>query len=103
MVTVAALPAGTSAEDWYRDSTAQLMTSVPGVELIDISEWEAAGQGLLRSGVYINDAVSATFLQWSWVSEASRRGFTATFSCPTHACFTAAPRFLDMVLTLEEI
>ena len=104
MVTVADLPPGASVEDWHRDSTAQIMTSIPGAQLIDITEWDMDDRtGLLRSGVYINDTVSVTFLQWSWVSGASRRGFSATFSCPTRSCDTAALRFSDMALTLEEI
>ena len=104
VVTVADLPPGASVEDWHRDSTAQIMTSIPGAQLIDITEWDMDDRtGLLRSGVYINDTVSVTFLQWSWVSGASRRGFSATFSCPTRSCDTAALRFSDMALTLEEI
>ncbi|SDN09391.1 hypothetical protein [Actinomyces ruminicola] len=103
VITVAELPAGTSAEDWLRDSTTQLMNSIPGFQLIDISEWEPVGPGLLRSGVYIQDTVSVTALQWTWVSETSRRGLTATFSCPTRDCGTAVERFLAMIVTLEEI
>ena len=104
VVTVADLPPGASVEDWHRDSTAQIMSSIPGAQLIDITEWDMDDRtGLLRSGVYINDTVSVTFLQWSWVSGASRRGFSATFSCPTRSCDTAALRFSDMALTLEEI
>ena len=104
VVTVADLPPGASDEDWHRHSTAQIMTSIPGAQLIDITEWDMDDRtGLLRSGVYINDTVSVTFLQWSWVSGASRRGFSATFSCPTRSCDTAALRFSDMALTLEEI
>ena len=104
VVTVADLPPGASVEDWHRDSTAQIMTSIPGAQLIDITEWDMDDRtGLLRSGVYINDTVSVTVLQGSWVSGASRRGFSATFSCPTRSCDTAALRFSDMALTLEEI
>ncbi|MDO4901408.1 hypothetical protein [Actinomyces sp.] len=103
VITVAELPAGTSAEDWLRDSTMQLMNSIPGFQLIDISEWEPVGPGLLRSGVYIQNAVSVTALQWTWVSETSRRGLTATFSCATRDCSTAVERFLAMIVTLEEI
>lgn len=103
VITVVELSEGTSAEDWFRDSTAQLMNSIPGFQLIDITEWEPVGPGLLRSGVYIQDTVSVTALQWTWVSETSRRGFTATFSCPTRDCGTATERFLAMIVTLEEI
>ncbi|EGQ74420.1 hypothetical protein [Actinomyces sp. oral taxon 448] len=104
VVTVVALPTGTSEEDWYRDSTAQIMSSIPGVQMIDMSEWDVDERtGLLRSGVYISDTVSVTFLQWSWVGRTSRRGITATFSCPTSTCAAAAPRFSDMALTLKEI
>ncbi|SHE24340.1 hypothetical protein [Actinomyces glycerinitolerans] len=103
VITVAELPEATSAEDWYRDSTTQLVGSVPGFQLIDITEWEAVGPGLLRSGVYIQDTVSVTALQWTWVSETSRRGLTATFSCATRDCSTAVERFLAMIVTLEEI
>lgn len=103
VVTVAELPAGTSTEDWLRDSTTQLMRSIPGFQLIDVTEWDPAGAGLLRCGVYIQDAVSVTALQWTWVSPTSWRGFTATFSCPTRSCATAVERFLAMIMTLEEI
>ena len=48
-------------------------------------------------------AVSVTALQWTWVSKTSRRGFTATFSCPTRSCAAAVERFLAMITTLEEI
>ena len=68
-----------------------------------MTEWEPAGHGLLRAGVYIQDAVSVTALQWTWVSKTSRRGFTATFSCPTRSCAAAVERFLAMITTLEEI
>ncbi|WP_232023117.1 hypothetical protein [Actinomyces viscosus] len=103
VITVAELAGGLSAEDWFRDSTTQLVSSIPGFQLIDITEWEPVGPGLLRSGVYIQDAVSVTALQWTWVSEISRRGFTATFSCPTRNCAAAVERFLAMIMTLEEI
>ncbi|PHP52664.1 hypothetical protein [Actinomyces ruminis] len=103
VITVAELPEDVSAENWFRDSTTQLMNSVPGFQLIDIAEWEPVGPGLLRSGVYIQDTVSVTALQWTWVSETSRRGFTATFSCSTRDCGTAVERFLAMIVTLEEI
>ncbi|WP_103063806.1 hypothetical protein [Actinomyces qiguomingii] len=103
VITVSGLPVDTSEEDWLRDSTTQLVGSVPGFQLIDITEWEPAGPGLLRSGVYIQGTVSVTALQWTWMSEASRRGFTATFSCPTRDCGTAVERFLAMIVTLEEI
>ena len=103
VITVAELAGGSSAEDWFRDSTTQLMSSIPGFQLIDMTEWEPAGHGLLRAGVYIQDAVSVTALQWTWVSKTSRRGFTATFSCPTRSCAAAVERFLAMIPTLEEI
>lgn len=103
VITVAELVGGSSAEDWFQDSTAQLMSSTPGFQLIDITEWESVGPGLLRSGVYIQEAVSVTVLQWTWVSEVSQRGLTATFSCATGDCNTAVELFLAMIMTLEEI